>query len=196
MTFAYFNEMENMFGHRQNINCNHVIGSSLFGNKRQLSSSVETDQQISTVIKKQASSSSTFTSLSTTESSPTKIRKRASLSTSKSLPTKISEIEYQQETSNTSSLSETSAEIPSSPKRKKSRAGSATYAAKTKIELEKQWLKHLQAVAEKNQKEDEKIKKIDEKLQLKKEEIRLKKKTLKVKKKILSELKHICYKNM
>ncbi|CAL1671644.1 unnamed protein product [Lasius platythorax] len=59
----------------------------------------------------------------------------------------------------------------SSEKRKKSRAGSATYVAKTKLELEKQWLKHLKVLAEKNHKENEKLKKIDEKLQLKEKQL-------------------------
>jgi len=74
MTFAYFNEMQDMFGHRQNINCNHVIGSSFFESERQSSSFVESNQQISSEVK----------------------RKQASSSTSESLPTKISKIECQQ----------------------------------------------------------------------------------------------------
>ena len=55
MTFAYFDEMQDMFSHRKNINCNHVIGSSFIGKKRQ-SSSLESEQQISSVRIKQVSS--------------------------------------------------------------------------------------------------------------------------------------------
>lgn len=90
MTFTYFNEMQDMFGHRKNINCNHVIGSSFFG--RQSSSFIQSDQQISAVI-----------------------RKRASSSTSESVPIKISRIECQQESLNMAPLTETSSsETPSS----------------------------------------------------------------------------------
>lgn len=161
MTFAYFNEMQDMFGHRQNINCNHVISSSPFGSKRQSSSFVESDQQILSAV----------------------IRKRASSSTSEYLSTKISKMECQQKSLNMTSPSETlssdetsrsetpPSETSSSEKRKKSRAGSATYVAKTKLELEKQWLEHLKVLAEKNQKENEKLKKIDEKLQLKEKQL-------------------------
>lgn len=145
MTFAYFNEMQDMFGHRKNINCNHVIDSSFFGSKRQLSSFVESDQEISSTV----------------------IRKQASSSTSESLPSKISKMECQQESLDTAPPSETL----SSEKRKKRRDGSATYVAKTKLELEKQWLEHLKVLAEKNEKEDEKLKKIDQKLQLKEKQL-------------------------
>lgn len=62
MTFAYFNEMQDKFGHRKNINCNHVMGSSLFGSNKQLSS-VESDQQISSAVKRKQASSSTSESL-------------------------------------------------------------------------------------------------------------------------------------
>lgn len=104
------------------------------------------------------------------------------------MPTKISKMEYQ--SLNMASSSETlssetpsseaaSSEIPSSEipfsktpvseqKRNKSWAGSAIYVAKTKLErIEKQWLKHLKVLTDKNEKEDEKLKKINEKLQKK-----------------------------
>ncbi|XP_018361137.1 PREDICTED: uncharacterized protein LOC108759917 [Trachymyrmex cornetzi] len=156
MTFAYFNEMQEMFGHRKNINCNHIIGSSFFGSKRQSSSFVESDKQISTATK----------------------RKQAISSTSESLPTKLSRIECQQELLNMASSaasSETSSDIvsetPLSKERKKSRPGSATYVAKTKLELEKQWLEHLKVLAIKNQKDNEKLKRIDERLQLKEKQL-------------------------
>lgn len=169
MTFAYFDEMQEMFSHRKNINCNHVIGSSLFGNKRR-SSLLESEQQISSA--------------------------RKQVSSSEVLPTKISRMEYQQELLNMASPSKTCSEtsrsetrssetshsetpsseascseISSSGKIKRSRAGSATYIAKTKLELEKQWLEHLKVLGEKSQKEDEKLKKIDEKLQLKEKQL-------------------------
>lgn len=137
MTFAYFNEMQDMFGHRKNINCDHVIGSSVFGSKRQSSSFVESDQQISSAI----------------------IRKQASSSTSESSSTKIPRMECQHESLSMASPIETPSPETPSEKSKKGQAGSATYIAKTKLELEKQWLEHLKALAEKNQKEDEKLKK-------------------------------------
>lgn len=91
MTFTYFNEMQDMFGHRKNIDCDHVISSSLLGSKRQSSSFVESDQQTSSSIIKQAS-----------------------LSTSESLSTKILKIDSQQK-----SLNKASSETSSSEKRKK-----------------------------------------------------------------------------
>jgi len=140
-----------MFGHRQNINCNHVIGSSFLGSERQSSSFVESNQQISSEVK----------------------RKQAPSSTSESLPAKILKMECQQslnmafETQLSEALSSKTplSEIPpflsktsSSEKRKKSRAGSATCAANTKLELEKQWLEYLKILGKKNQKENEKLK--------------------------------------
>lgn len=91
MTFAYFNEMQEMFEHRKNINCNHIIDSSFFESKRQSSSFVESDKQILTATK----------------------RKQAVSSTSRSSPTKLSIIECQQELLNMASSatsSETSSE--------------------------------------------------------------------------------------
>lgn len=171
MTFSYFDEMQDMFSHRKNINCNHVIGTSFIGNKRQ-SSSLEPEQQISSV------------------------RKQVSSFTSEFLPTKISKIKCQQELFNMASssntpCSETSrtetsrsetprletpssgtcSETLSSGKRKKSRAGSAINITNTKLELEKQWLEHLKVLDEKSKKEDEKLKKIDQKLQLKEKQL-------------------------
>jgi len=119
--------MQDMFGHWQNINCNHVIDSSFFESERQSSSFVEYNQQISLEVK----------------------RKQASLSTSESLPAKISKMECQQllnmapfetQPSEASPSKTLLSEIPpflsetsSSEKRKKSRAGSATYVANTKL---------------------------------------------------------------
>ncbi|KYN17301.1 hypothetical protein ALC57_10427 [Trachymyrmex cornetzi] len=96
MTFDYFNEMQEIFGHRKNVNCNHIIGSSFFVSKRQSSSFVESDKQISTATK----------------------TKQAISSTSESLPIKFSRIECQQELLNmtpsaaSSETSEIASETP------------------------------------------------------------------------------------
>lgn len=138
--------------HRNNINCNHVISSSFFGSKKQSSSFVESDQQISSaeIRKKQV-----FSSIS--ESLPTKISKMECQSLNMVPPSETLLSETPR--SGTPSTSTTSCSItPSSEKRNKSRAGSATYVAKTKLDLEKQWLEHLKVLAEKSQKENEKLK--------------------------------------
>jgi len=165
MTFAYFNEMQDMFGHRQNINCNHVIGSSFFESERQSSSFVESNQQISSEVKRKHVSSST------SESLPAKISK---MECQQSLNTAPFETQPSEASSSKTPLSEISpflSETSSSEKRKKSRAGSATHVANTKLELEKQWLEYVKILADKSQKENEKIKKIDEKLQLKEKQL-------------------------
>lgn len=61
--------------------------------------------------------------------------------------------------------------LPSNKESKKSRVGSTTYVAKTKLELEKQWLEHIKVLAEKSEKKNEKLKKIYEKLQLKEKQL-------------------------
>ncbi|CAL1688916.1 unnamed protein product [Lasius platythorax] len=126
-SFPYLNEMQDMFGHRKNINCDHTLDSSFFGAKSQSSHSKSEDQQqpLETQI------------LSSSSSSPRQL---------------------------------------TSPVKKVKKVHSDS--AKTKLELEKQWLEHLRMLSTKNEKENEKLIKIDERNALKKEKLLLKQKQL------------------
>lgn len=128
-TFPYFNEMQDMFGHRKNINCNHTLNSSLF--------------------------------------------------TTKSENSNYSKSKNQQQSSDTQMPSSSSPKQSTcEEKPKKGHSGSATYVAKTKLELEKQWLEHLRMLSTKNEKENEKLIRIDERNALKKEKLLLKQKQM------------------
>jgi len=63
-------------------------------------------------------------------------------------------------------------------KAKKVHSGSTIYVAKTKLELEKQWLEHLRMLSTKNEKENEKLIRIDERNAIKKEKLLLKQKQM------------------
>jgi len=129
-TFPYFNEMQNMFGHRKNINCDHTLNSSLFGTKSEKSN--------------------------------------------------YSKSENQQESSDTQMPSSSSPKQSTSreEKAKKVHSGSTTYVAKTKLELEKQWLEHLRMLSTEKEKENEKLIRIDERNAIKKEKLLLKQKQI------------------
>lgn len=156
--FPYFNEMQDMFGHRKNINCDHTLGSSLFRAKSEGSNYLKSEdlQQLSETQIPPPSSSRKV-------SSPRKVSSSRQVSPPRQVlpPRQVS-----------------SPRQLTSPveKVKKVHNGSATYVAKTKLELEKQWLEHLRMLSTKNEKENEKLIRIDKRNALKKEKLLLKQK--------------------
>lgn len=177
MTFKFFDHIENILGDRKTVQGQSTI-SSTFAKKNPKSKS-------STIPSTFIEQSDTLTSPSTSSTESTNNTKKQSYENLLKLLSNKNKRMFEKVPSSTAETAVCSTSVSNVQKSKRPLHGSGSRTAAHKVELEKQWLQHLQNLADKDKMKKEKQENYEkrkaEEMQMKKKLIALKERQLNIK---------------